>query len=208
MVGQGRRGGVSVPGESVEISRKVSECQGVKVSECQSVKEVTKEDVKLRRKIHQTIKKVTEDLDGGFHFNTAISAVMELVNEAYERIGQLAEGAALEGVIAEAVEATVMLLSPFVPHIAEEMWRKLGSSGSIFRASWPSYDRTALSEETVIMVIQVNGKVRSKIEVPSDMKEDKVKEAALSDPKIQPYTKDKAVRQVVVVPKKLANIVV
>jgi leucyl-tRNA synthetase len=167
----------------------------------------SKEDQSLRRKIHQTIMKVTEDLDGGFHFNTAISAVMELVNETYERISQLPEGAGVEGVVADGISATVMLLSPFVPHIAEEMWQKLGKSGSIFRASWPSFDKSALAQDTITMVIQVNGKVRSKIEIPADMSQEKVKEAALSDPKVQQHIKDKAVRQVVVVPKKLVNIV-
>lgn len=163
-----------------------------------------KEDAKLKRKMHQTIKKVTEDLDGGFHFNTAISAVMELVNETYERIGQSSD---IGDTAAKAIEVTVMLLSPFVPHIAEEMWKKLGHEGSIFRASWPSFDKAALAEETITMVIQVNGKVRSKIDVPADMNEDKVKEAALRDQKALAFIKDKAVRQVIVVPKKLVNIV-
>jgi leucyl-tRNA synthetase len=150
---------------------------------------------------------VTEDLDGGFHFNTAISAVMELVNEVYDRLGQ-AEGApGMGGVIAEAVESVVILLSPFVPHIAEEMWQKLGKKNSIFRASWPSYDKASLAADVFTLVIQVNGRVRSRIEVPADSSDEKIKEAALSDPKVQAFIKGKPVRQVVVVPKKLVNIV-
>jgi leucyl-tRNA synthetase len=166
-----------------------------------------KEDATLRRKIHSTIKKVTEDLDGGFHFNTAISAVMELVNETYDRLAQSTDGSSGGGAVAEAIETVVMLLSPFVPHIAEEMWQKLGKKNSIFRASWPPYDEKALAADVFTMVIQVNGRMRSKIDVPAGMKDDKIKEIALSDPKVQPFIKDKTVRQVVVVPKKLVNIV-
>ncbi len=159
----------------------------------------------LKRKTHRTIKKVTEDLDGGFHFNTAISAVMELVNEIYDVTGK---GAGDNALIDEAIETVVILLSPFVPHIAEEMWRKLGKNDSILRSPWPEYDRAAIVEDVVTVVIQVNGRVRSKLEVPAAVKEESLKEAALADPKTKTWIEGKTVKQIVVIPKRLVNIVI
>jgi leucyl-tRNA synthetase len=163
----------------------------------------------LRRKTHLTIKKVTEDFDGGFHFNTAISAIMELVNAANDFIGSGPEGAGLGGgVLNEAVEAVVILLSPFVPHIAEELWHILGKPNSIFKMRWPEYDRSAIVEDIVTMVVQVNGKLRSKVEVPSDIKEEGLKELVLADPRIKELTAGKTIKNFIIVPKKLVNIVI
>ncbi|MFH0763782.1 MAG: leucine--tRNA ligase [Candidatus Omnitrophota bacterium] len=168
-----------------------------------------RQEESLRRKIHQTIKKVTEDLDGGFHFNTAISAVMELVNETYDVIGFRVQGSGFtDAVVAEAIENIVILLSPFVPHIAEEMWRMLGKEKCIFKSSWPGYDKNAIVEKVITIPIQINGKLRSKIEVDADTDEEAVKTAALSDPKVRAWTESKAVKKIIVIPKKLVNIVV
>jgi leucyl-tRNA synthetase len=164
-------------------------------------------DESLRRKTHRTIKKVTEDLDGGFHFNTAISAIMELVNESYEASARVDSGEEGPGALMEAVEAVVQLLSPFVPHIAEEMWRMLGKSGSIFTSRWPSFDAASLAEKTVVIPVQINGKLRSKIEVPSDISADELRKLVLADPKVITWTQGKEVRNVIIVPKKLANVV-
>ena len=164
-----------------------------------------KEEGPLKRKIHLTIKKVTEDLDGGFHFNTAISSIMELVNATNDFITSEAAG---EGVLNEAVEAIVILLSPFVPHIAEELWHILGKPNSIFKMQWPEYDKSAIVEDVVTMVVQVNGKLRAKVEVPSDIKEELLKEKVLSDPKIKELTSGKAIKKFIIVPKKLVNIVI
>jgi leucyl-tRNA synthetase len=158
---------------------------------------LTKEDPALKRKIHQTIKKVTEDLDGGFHFNTAISSIMELVNQAY----------ASQADLREAVEIIVMLLSPFVPHVAEEMWQSLGKPASIFRCVWPSYDKAAIVEAVITIPIQVNGKVRSKIEVPFDIGPDELKKLVLADPKVVTWLQGKPARDVIVVPGKLVSVV-
>ncbi|MFA5146222.1 MAG: leucine--tRNA ligase [Candidatus Omnitrophota bacterium] len=164
---------------------------------------------KLRRKTHQTIKKVTEDLDGGFHFNTAISAVMELVNEIYDTLGAGEKSPAVgEGAVREAVEAVVILLSPFVPHIAEELWRSLGKKESIFRAQWPSYDASAMEAKVVTVVIQVNGKLRSKIDVPPDMQKEELREMVLKDPKVLSWIEGKEIKDLIVIPKKLVNIVI
>lgn len=177
-------------------------------------KEAGKEEEALRRKTHLTIKKVTEDFDGGFHFNTAISSIMELVNEAYDYIAKKEtkrqrdkETKLQDTVLKEAVEAVIVLLSPFVPHMCEELWHMRGKENSIFKAVWPAYDKSAIVEEVITMVIQINGKVRSKIEVPFNINDEELKKRALSDPKIKELSANKTIRSFIVVPKKLVNIV-
>ena len=164
---------------------------------------------KLIRKTHQTIKKVTEDLDGGFHFNTAISAIMELVNEVYDVQTKVSsKNSVLIKRLNEAIENIVVLLSPFVPHLAEELWQKLGKKESILRSTWPVYDTAAIREDTLTIVIQVSGKLRSKIIVPADIGQEDLKAAALSDEKIRQHMAGKSPKNVVVVPGKLVNIVI
>ena len=154
----------------------------------------------LKRKIHQTIKKVTENIEGGFYFNTSIASIMELVNETYQYAGvQEARAAA---------EAIVLLLAPFTPHICEELWEALGHKGTIFKAAWPKYNPEFIHAETISMVIQVNGRVRSKIDVSLNITEEELKEVVLSDEKIKTWLMDKPVRKFIVVPKKLVNIVI
>jgi leucyl-tRNA synthetase len=159
----------------------------------------------LKRKTHRTIKKVTEDIEGGFHFNTAISAVMELVNKTYEAFN---DEKADEEAIKDAVEAVVILLAPFVPHIAEEMWQRLGGKNGIFRTKWPRYDASALIEATVSVVIQVNGKLRSKIEVPAGISDPDLRAAVLEDAKVKTFTQGRPIKDVIIVPRKLVNVVV
>jgi len=160
----------------------------------------------LRRKTHQTIKKVTEDFDGGFHFNTAISSIMELVNASYDFLA-CSDTAECPAVLKDAVENVVVLLSPFVPHISEELWRMLGESDSILKAKWPSYDSSALVESVVTIPIQVNGKLRSRVEVPSDIGEDALKKLVLADEKVIAHSAGKSVKKIVIISKKLVNVV-
>jgi len=167
---------------------------------------LTKEEESLRRKTHQTIKKVTEDLDGGFHFNTAISSIMELVNSSYDFLASSGPGEC-PAILRDAIESVVVLLSPFVPHIAEELWSMLGKSGSILKAKWPSYDSSALVESVVTIPIQVNGKLRSRVEVPSDISEDALKKLVLADEKVMAHSAGKPVNKIVIIPKKLVNVV-
>ncbi len=161
---------------------------------------------KLRRAVHKTIKKVSEDVEERFHFNTAIAAVMELVNA----IQAFAAKDAPENVavVREAVESVVRLLAPFVPHFAEELWSQLGHKTVLEASGWPGYDADAVVDEEVTVVIQVNGKLRSKLTVAPDAKEEEVRAAALSDDKIKPYLEGKDVKKVVYVPGKLVSIVV
>ena len=151
---------------------------------------------------------MTEDLEGGFHFNTAISAIMELINQIYDVIAVASDDKHITAVLREAIESTIILLSPFVPHIAEEMWQGLGKTNSIFKCSWPSYDKTVVVEAIISIAIQVNGKLRSKIEVPFNIEEPELKNAVLSDPKVKNWVGEKAVRDFIIVPKKLVNVVV
>jgi leucyl-tRNA synthetase len=162
----------------------------------------------LRRKTHQTIKKVTTDIEDRFHFNTAISAVMELVNALYQINRPSGEDKLALSVIRETMESVVLLLAPIVPHIAEELWMHLGYEQGIADISWPAFDSVAAAEEKITIVIQVNGKVRSRISVPADEEGENIKQAALSDEKAIKFMEGKKAAKVVYVPKKLVNIVV
>ncbi|NQT89662.1 MAG: leucine--tRNA ligase, partial [Candidatus Omnitrophica bacterium] len=161
------------------------------------------EEKALERKIHQTIRKVTRDIEGDFKFNTAISAVMELVNAAYNVVDKGASS-----VVREAAQTAVLLLSPFVPHITEELWEKLGKEPSIFNQQWPAYDEAKAQEQELIFPVQINGKLRAKVEAPLDISEEDLKEKVLSDEKVKGWINDKPIRKFIVVPKKLINIVV
>ena len=188
----------------------LEEIQDIEIGEIDNAT-LPKAAKELRRKTHLTIKKVTEDLDGRFHFNTAISAVMELVNGIYAfevPKDENAERDVAVRVLREAVEATVMLMSPFVPHISEELWEILGHSGSLFQEQWLSYDEAATKADEMLIVVQVNGKVRSRITVAADAGNDEVQEIAMADERIKSFTEGKTLRKVIVVPKKLVNIVV
>jgi leucyl-tRNA synthetase len=161
----------------------------------------------LRRKTHKTIKKVSDELEKRYHFNTAISAVMELVNHLYQFKPEKKDPEALS-VLREAVETVILLLSPIVSHIAEELWQMLGMQENILKVPWPVYDPRMLEEETVLIVVQVNGKLRNKIIINADATEDEIREAALSDERIQDWMKGRKLKKAVVVPRKLINLVV
>lgn len=162
---------------------------------------------KLRRKTHQTIRKVTSDIEDRFRFNTAISAIMEMVNTLYQVGPPNGDKKALS-VIRETVEALILLLGPIVPHFAEELWEMIGKEGYLADAPWPSFDAEMAAEEELTIVIQVNGKLRSKITVGADEDDERVKEMALADDKTQKFMEGKEVLKVVSVPKRLVNIVV
>ncbi len=160
----------------------------------------------LYRKIHQTIKKVSEDIEGRFNFNTAISAIMELSN----MLGSYREEAAphLE-TVREGLETLLLLLSPFAPHITEELWHLTGQQESICLKPWPKYDEEALVEDEIEMVIQINGKVRDRIMVAADSSEESIRSKAVDNPRVkEQLTAGKTVRKVIVIPGRLINIVV
>jgi len=166
--------------------------------------DVNEKERALYRAVHMTIKKVTEDIEDNFHFNTAIAAMMELLNTLTDAL----EDDICPAVLNHAASKLVVILSPFSPHICEELWRRLGHSDSVLKESWPEYDPKAITVEEIVIVVQVNGKVRSKLTVPVDTSEETLRQFALEDTRVKKYTEGKSVRNVVVVPKRLVNIVV
>jgi leucyl-tRNA synthetase len=169
------------------------------------VSSLSAEERTLRRAVHKTIRKVTEDLEESFHFNTAIASVMELLN--------ILQPAGLStpqfpAVMKEALQSVILLLAPFVPHITEELWQCMGNSSQLTQASWPDYDRSAVVDEELLIVVQVNGKLRSKINVAAGTGEEELKALALADEKVAQFLEGLTVRKVICVQGKLINIVV
>ena len=161
----------------------------------------------LYRKTHLTIKKVTEDIEREFHFNTAISALMEMVNALYDYTSDGVEEQQLP-VLRSAIDMLTLLIAPFAPHLAEELNASLGNKASIAHSSWPTYDPEAIVAAEVTIVVQVNGKVRSRLTMPVGAPDREAEAAALADPKVKEYTLGKLPKKVIVVPGKLVNIVV
>ncbi len=159
----------------------------------------------LRRQIHQTIAKVTDAMQRRYTFNTAIAANMELFNALSRFDDKSLQGQALKR---EGLEAIVLMLSPIVPHLCQELWQALGHEGLIVDAPWPKADPKALAQDTVELVVQVNGKLRGKICVPVTAEREAVERAALAEENVRRFVGDKAVKKVIVVPGKLVNVVV
>ena len=169
------------------------------------VKAVTKEDKAMRLVIHSTLKKVTADLSEKFGFNTAIAALMELINEMYKYKELDTRN---DGIIREGIETIVTILAPFTPHIGEELWTMIGKEGSVFNISWPSYDESALVQDEVEVIVQVNGKLRAKVSMDANISREDMEKVAMEDAKVQAAIEGKNVVKVIAVPKKLVNIVV
>jgi leucyl-tRNA synthetase len=164
----------------------------------------------FRRVIHETIRKVTHDIEHDFHFNTAISAVMELVNALHDF-----ERGSLDGMprpersalLREAVETTLLLLGPVSPHITEELWAALGHRESLFRRPWPVAETAALARDAVEIVVQVDGRVRGRLTAAVGAPEAEIRKQALADGKVRPWLDGREIAKVVVVPGRLVNIV-
>ena len=158
----------------------------------------------LRRKTHETINKVNDDFGRRNTFNTAIAAVMELLNEVAKHGGTENQSIAVRH---EALTSAVLLLSPIAPHICHALWQVLGNSESVADASWPSVDEKALVRSTITLVLQVNGKVRGKIEVAADISKQEIEQIALADENVQRFIEGNTIRKIIVVPGRLINIV-
>jgi leucyl-tRNA synthetase len=165
----------------------------------------SQQSARLYRKTHQTIKRVTTDIEREYHFNTVIAALMELINEVIPFEPRSDED---WQVFRFAIESVLLLLSPFSPHIAEELWQEIGNSPSIFAESWPEWDEEAAKEEEIELVIQVNGKVRSKLMIPAGMPDDEIKKTALEDRRTLEIIGTGTIKKVIVVKGKLVNIVI
>jgi leucyl-tRNA synthetase len=170
----------------------------------------------LRRKTHQCIQKLRRDLSVDLHFNTAISALKELVNDCSEYLREHAPAAGNGGaagksaaqlVVGEALHALVLLLGPMAPHICEEIWEELGHADGILAARFPELDPAALEVDSVTLIVQVNGKVRARIEVPTGSPEAEIERLALAHPHVATHLSGRAPRKVIVVADKLVNVV-
>jgi leucyl-tRNA synthetase len=162
----------------------------------------------LHRAYHQAIRKVTQDIESSFHFNTAISAIMELFNTLSSLTAGQEQEQLNSGVIREAVDSILLLLSPMVPHFAAEMWQRCGHKKNIEAMNWPAFDEEAAKDDLVTVVVQVNGKVRSRVEVAADTDDEQVKSMALEDEKIIRFMDNKPAKKIIVVKNKLVNIVI
>jgi leucyl-tRNA synthetase len=162
----------------------------------------------IQRKLHQTVKRVTDDFQGRWHFNTSISAIMELVNGLYGAEESIAAGRVPAKVLADVQRKLVVLLAPFAPFIASELWEALGEKEDLLRYPWPEYDPALTKEDEISIAVQINGKLRGHIIVPAESPEEDLKAAALADEKIRAAIEGREVVKVIVVPGKLVNIVV
>jgi leucyl-tRNA synthetase len=190
--------------------------------------ELNDDERALRRKTHETIRKITQDLDPRVHLNTAVSGLMELTNELYafcsktrcmivgksgedaDRVGTI-ERAGTVSVLKEAIEALVLMLSPFAPHMAEELWEMLGHPGGVVAAGWPAFDAEVAKASEITVPVQVNGKLRGRVTLDADASEEDIRAAALADPQVVKYTEGKTVRKVVIAgsgPNRLVSVVV
>ena len=160
----------------------------------------------LFRKVHESVQKITHDLDGAFHFHTAISTIMELMNAIDElKISDDSSDSA-KAVFRDAMEKVVLLISPFAPHIAEELWTELGYEGGVLNAEWPGVIEEALHRDEIQMALQVNGKVRGQLHVPASASKDDIEKLAMEDPAVLKWTEGKTIRKVIVVPGRLVNV--
>jgi leucyl-tRNA synthetase len=175
----------------------------------------------LRRKTHETIRRVTGDIEERMHLNTAVSSLMELVNELYAFSEGTAHGAPSRAaqpggverseaiaVLREAIDGLVLMLSPFAPHMGEELWEKLGHTGGLAAAAWPSFDPEVAKPAEIVVPVQVNGKVRARITAAAGASEDQLRELALADAAVRAHTDGKAIRKVVVAKGPLVSVVV
>jgi leucyl-tRNA synthetase len=161
----------------------------------------------LRRKTHQTIRRVTDDLGPRMHLNTAIAAQMELINTLVPLIDAESGDEGLRWALREAFETLARLLAPFAPHFSEEIWERLGRDRFAAEAPWPEVDEALLVEEQITLVVQVNGKLRARLDLPRGVSEEDAVEAARSDPRVSAQLEGKTLRRVIFVPDRLLNLV-
>ncbi len=170
--------------------------------------ELPPEARRMQRRLHQTIKRISDEFSGRWHFNTCVSALMSLVNDFYLLRPEIERGLIPLPLLAEAQRNLVLLLHPFAPYLAHELWETLGEKGSLLRHAWPGYDAALAREEEVEIVVQVNGKIRARLLVSADAAEDDVRRLALNDPKVLALLDGRQIVKAIVVPHKLVNIVI
>jgi leucyl-tRNA synthetase len=162
----------------------------------------------LLRKLHQTIAKITQDFGGRWHFNTSIAAIMELVNQLTAAEAAMSSGEVPGWVIAEQLRSLVLMLAPFAPFLAAELWAELGERGDVLRQPWPVSDAALAKEDEIEIPVQVNGKLRAVIRVAAEVSREEIEAAALADAKVIEWLAGKTPVKIIVVPGKLLNLVV
>jgi leucyl-tRNA synthetase len=170
--------------------------------------ELSPKSRQIERKLHQTIKRVTEDFQGRWHFNTSVAAIMEFVNQLYGAEDEISSGKFPRGLLADVQRRLVLLMAPFAPYLAAELWEVLGETESILRYPWPAYDPALAKEDEVTYAVQINGKLRSHVVMPAESPEDLVRERVLADEKVRAAVEGKQIAKVIVVAGKLVNVVV
>ncbi len=171
-----------------------------------NITKMTNAEQKLNTVMHNSIKGATRDLER-FHFNTAISRIMELVNELYRYTSEVDETEMNSSILRSAIKNLILLLAPYAPHFCEELWEMIGEKPSVFDQKWPEYDEKALKKDEITWVIQINGKIRDRVEGSAEMDQAEAKEFAMNQSKVQKLLAGKQIRKVIIVPKKLINIV-
>ncbi len=164
--------------------------------------------LKLLRKLHQTSAKITLDFEGRWHFNTCVAAIMEYVNELQAADAQLAAGEIPAPVVHELLRTLVLLIAPFAPYLAAELWGELGEDGAVLRAPWPPSNPDLAREDELEIPVQINGKLVNVVRVPADAGQDAIQAAALADEKVQSRIAGRTIAKVIVVPRKTVNLVV
>jgi leucyl-tRNA synthetase len=160
-------------------------------------------DRNVLRKLHQTVKKISEDFETRWHFNTCIASIMELVNVLYAEEARISAAA-----MPEILEKLALLLAPFAPYLSQEIWEELGKEGPVFRQAWPSFDPELAREDGAEVVVQVNGKLRARVFAPFGASKAELEARALGDDKVKALLEGKQVVKTIVVPDKLVNFVV
>lgn len=176
---------------------------------CSSTKEQADSEAgkAMRLREHATVKKVSDDIGNRYQFNTAIAAIMELVNEMYGLKDELAKSENGKAVLSSAMATVIALLSPITPHICEEFWQDLGLEGMACAQPWPEYKEEALQKDVLTVVIQINGKLRGKIDIPASASKEEVEKLAAAEPSVQKHLEGLTIRKIIVIPQKLVNIV-
>jgi leucyl-tRNA synthetase len=160
-------------------------------------------DAAVLRKLHQTLEKITGDFDSRWHFNTSIAALMELVNELYASESRISEAA-----MAQSMRILTLMLAPFAPYIAQELWMEQGNSGPVFKQEWPDFDPDLARETEIEVPVQVNGKLRARILAAPGAGKEELEQKALADPKVLPLLSGKTIVKIIVIPDKLVNVVI
>jgi leucyl-tRNA synthetase len=155
------------------------------------------------RKLHQTLHKIANDFDARWHFNTSIAALMELVNELYSLEGRMSSAC-----LREVCENVTLMLAPFAPYTAQDLWQTLGKDGAVFRETWPSYDAELAKEDLAEIPVQVNGKLRAHLHVPLGTTKEELQRLALKQQKLKPFIEGKEIVKVIVLQDRLVNLVV